>query len=48
MSGLGGWGDPNDDYTIHDGCFRNLQLAYPLPHYVRRNFSLLAWKELLS
>jgi tyrosinase len=46
MSGLGGWGDPNDDYTVHDGGFRNLQLAYPVPHYVRRNFSLLAWKGL--
>jgi tyrosinase len=44
MSGLGGWGDPNDDYSVHDGGFRNLQLAYPVPHHVRRNFSLLAWK----
>ncbi len=22
MSGLGGWGDPNDDYSVHDGGFR--------------------------
>lgn len=46
MSGLGGWGDPNDDYSVHDGGFRNLQLAYPVPHHVRRNFSLLAWEGL--
>lgn len=46
MSGLGGWGDPNDDYSVHDGGFHNLQLAYPVPHHVRRNFSLLAWKSL--
>lgn len=46
MSGLGGWGDPNDDYTVHDGGFRDLQIAYPVPHHIRRNFSLLAWKSL--
>jgi tyrosinase len=46
MSGLGGWGDPNDDYSVHDGGIRNLQLAHPVPHHVRRNFSLLAWKSL--
>ena len=48
MSGLGGWGDPNDDYTVHDGGFRTLTLAYPVPHHVRRNFSLFAWKDLPS
>ena len=46
MNGLGGWGDPNDDYTVHDGGFRNLQLAYPVPHYIRRNFTLLAWEDI--
>jgi hypothetical protein len=46
MSGLGGWGDPNDDYSVHDGGFRDLPLAYPVPHYVRRNFTLLAWEDI--
>ena len=45
-SGLGGWGDPNDDYTVHDGAFSNLTLAYPVPHHIRRNFTLLAWHDL--
>jgi tyrosinase len=47
MSGLGGWGDPNDDYTVHDGGFRDLPLAYPVYHHVRRNFTLLAWEDLV-
>jgi hypothetical protein len=46
VCGLGGWGDPNDDYTVHDGGFRNLQLAYPVPHRIRRNFTLLAWENI--
>jgi hypothetical protein len=48
MSGLGGWGDPKDDYTVHDGGFRNLTLAYPVPHHIRRNFTLLAWDGIES
>ena len=39
-SGLGGWGDPNADYGVPDGAFHTLPLSYPLPHVVRRNFSL--------
>ena len=39
-SGLGGWGDPNADYSVPDGAFRKLQLSYPSPHIVRRNFTL--------
>ena len=46
MSGLGGWGEPNDDYTVLDGGFGNLQVAYPVPHHIRRNFTLLAWKDI--
>ncbi len=46
MSGLGGWGDPNDDYSVHDGGFHNFQIAYPVPHHVRRNFTLLSFKDL--
>jgi hypothetical protein len=41
-SGLGGWGDPNADYSVPDGAFHTLPLSYPVPHIVRRNFSLLA------
>jgi tyrosinase len=40
-SGLGGWGDPNADYGVPDGAFHTLPLSYPLPHVVRRNFTLL-------
>ena len=39
-SGLGGWGDPNKDYSVPDGGFMSLQLSYPSPHIVRRNFTL--------
>src|SRR6266849_5731145 len=41
-SGLGGWGDPNADYSVPDGAFHTLPLSYPLPHIIRRNFSLVA------
>jgi tyrosinase len=39
-SGLGGWGDPEDDYQITDGVFRETILAYPVPHRLRRWFDL--------
>jgi tyrosinase len=39
-SGLGGWGDPNNDYQIYTGGFKDEIRAYPSPHHVRRNFSL--------
>ena len=45
-SGLGGWGDPNADYQVPDGGFRNLQLSYPSPHRVRRNFTLLSFRDI--
>ncbi|KAI0264047.1 hypothetical protein BGY98DRAFT_1103701 [Russula aff. rugulosa BPL654] len=38
--GLGGWGDPNNDYQVPDGALSNMTLAYPSPHTVRRNFTL--------
>jgi hypothetical protein len=41
-SGLGGWGDPNADYSVPDGAFHTLPLSYPVPHIVRRNFSLFS------
>jgi tyrosinase len=42
-SGLGGWGDPNADFAVPDGGFHSLHLSYPVPHIVRRNFSLFAF-----
>ena len=44
-SGLGGWGDPSADYRVPDGGFRDLQLSYPSPHHVRRNFTLLSFRD---
>ena len=41
-SGLGGWGDPNADYSVPDGGFHTLPLSYPLPHTIRRNFTLVS------
>jgi tyrosinase len=45
VSGLGGWGDPNDDFTVPDGGFHQMPLSYPSPHTVRRNFSLLSFDQ---
>ena len=39
MSGLGGWGDPNADFTVPDGGFSSFHISYPSPHTVRRNFT---------
>ena len=44
VSGLGGWGDPNDDFRVPDGGFHKLLLSYPSPHTVRRQFSLFPYK----
>jgi len=39
-SGLGGWGDPNNDFRISTGVFsKDLELAYPAPHTIRRNYT---------
>ena len=43
VSGLGGWGDPNADFSVPDGGFNKLHLSYPSPHTIRRNFTLLAF-----
>ncbi|KAJ6492793.1 Di-copper centre-containing protein [Mycena vitilis] len=43
VHGLGGWGDPNNDYRVPDGAFSSsssFQLSYPSPHTIRRNFTL--------
>ena len=39
-SGLGGWGQPNADFSVPDGGFKTLHLSYPSPHILRRNFTL--------
>jgi tyrosinase len=40
VHGLGGWGDPQNDYRVPDGAFSSFHLSYPSPHTVRRNFTL--------
>ncbi|KAI0323589.1 Di-copper centre-containing protein [Cubamyces sp. BRFM 1775] len=40
LGGLGGWGDPTKDFEMQDGGFRALHVAYPVPHILRRNFTL--------
>jgi tyrosinase len=40
VSGLGGWGDPNADFSVPDGAFNAMMLAYPSPHILRRQFAL--------
>nr|GAT51082.1 di-copper centre-containing protein [Mycena chlorophos] len=42
-TGLGGWGDPRNDYTVYNGAFSNTSgwnLAYPTQHHLRRNFTI--------
>ncbi|KAH9974195.1 hypothetical protein BJV77DRAFT_968416 [Russula vinacea] len=48
VSGLGGWGDPNNDYAVPDGGFSNFHISYPSPHTVRRNFTLYPFNVSLS
>ncbi|CAE6468194.1 unnamed protein product [Rhizoctonia solani] len=36
-SGLGGFGDPDDDYTVRTGGL-NITLAYPIAHKLRRQY----------
>jgi tyrosinase len=40
VSGLGGWGDPNADFSVPDGGFDEFHLSYPSSHILRRNFTL--------
>lgn len=41
-SGLGGWGDPSDDFQITTGAFASDFIRpYPVPHRIRRNFTLI-------
>jgi len=46
QSGFGGWGDPFNDFTVTSGAFSSsssFRLAYPVPHALRRNFTLQPW-----
>ena len=38
--GLGSWGDPNNDYDISTGALKDMRVSYPVPHHIRRNFTL--------
>jgi hypothetical protein len=39
-SGVGGWGDPNDDYQTTDGGpADDPTVSYPSPHRLRRNYT---------
>ena len=39
-SGVGGWGDPNDDDQITDGAFADgFIVSYPSPHRLRRRYT---------
>lgn len=40
MSGPGGWGDLNNDFSVVDGGFSRTHLSYPSPHTVHCNFTL--------
>ena len=44
-NGVGGWGDPNNDYQIHNGGFKDWVRAYPSPHGIRRNCSILPFRN---
>jgi len=41
-SGVGGWGDPNNDNQITDGAFADLAVSYPVPHRIRRKYTPLS------
>jgi tyrosinase len=41
VSGLGGWGNPQDDFSVYNGAFSVRHLSYPSPHVLRRDFTLL-------
>ena len=39
-SGVGGWGDPENDFQITTGGLKDMVLTYPNRHRIRRNFTL--------
>ena len=44
-SGIGGWGDPANDYQIYTGGFKDVLRAYPNPNHIRRNFTLYPFQN---
>lgn len=44
-SGLGGWGDPDNDFQIFNGGFKDEIRVYPNPHHIRRNFSVMPFSN---
>lgn len=45
-SGLGTFGDPNNDFYVNNGGFSNMQVAYPIKRKIRRQytpFPYLTW-----
>lgn len=48
VSGLGGWGDRNDDSQITTGGFKDLVVAYPIRHRIRRTYTLRPLGDLPS
>ena len=38
--GVGAWGDPANDFQIFTGGFKDMVMAYPTPHHIRRNLTL--------
>jgi len=41
-TGLGGWGDPSDDFQITTGAFASdFVPLYPVPHRIRRNYTYI-------
>jgi len=43
-TGLGGWGDPSDDFQITTGALASdFVRHYPVPHRIHRNYTLISW-----
>ncbi len=39
LSGLGGWGNASDDYSLTNGGFKDFRISYPIPHRLRRQYT---------
>ncbi|CAE6411923.1 unnamed protein product [Rhizoctonia solani] len=44
-TGLGGFGDPLQDYQVTTGGFSNMTVAYPVKHNIRRQFTLFPYLD---
>ncbi|TFL05270.1 Di-copper centre-containing protein [Pterulicium gracile] len=46
ITGIGGWGNPDNDWTVEEGALgakSGFSLNYPIKHSLRRNFSNQPW-----